>query len=421
MTIHLTCHACSAPIDVDRDTDTVRCPWCDSVIVVPEALRKAGAMPQAPAASAERGASPPPANALGRVPRGRRGAAPTPAGIPVVIEVQRQRPGLLRRAVGSLFWVILILFITYVSFGPWWNSILSLTGMRTVGAGETASGMTAGERLSTLLNAGHATRVARFGSKGMGPGYFDDARAIAVDRTGRLYVGEYSSGRVQIFDEAGVFQGQWSFPKDSYVGSFVVDGEGRLYASVHTELQRHDAATGVLLDSLTAGIDDWVSSGLALAPDGRILVELDRDLVRMTPDGTVDLVIANAIEEASGDVEVSTALAVDGLGNIFAVATTQDVVYKFAPDGQYIDRFGQRDTEGITGEGLFSLAGAIVVDGQGRVYVGDIDGIQVFDNNGRYLDLIEVDGYPYGLAFNATGDLFVAAGDHVERFRINPP
>jgi DNA-binding beta-propeller fold protein YncE len=50
-----------------------------------------------------------------------------------------------------------------------------------------------------------------------------------------------------------------------------------------------------------------------------------------------------------------------------------------------------------------------------------MDGIQVFDNNGGYIGLIPVDGYPFGLAFNDTGALYVVARDHVVQYQINLP
>src|SRR5215213_6456429 len=45
-----------------------------------------------------------------------------------------------------------------------------------------------------------ATVLLEFGSEGIGPGMFNDARSIAVDGAGRIYVGEYTGGRIQVFD-----------------------------------------------------------------------------------------------------------------------------------------------------------------------------------------------------------------------------
>src|SRR5690606_16750326 len=55
-----------------------------------------------------------------------------------------------------------------------------------------------------------AEPVLRFGREGTGAGRFEDARSVAVDGTGRIYVAEYQGGRVQVFDSLGTFLTQWT-------------------------------------------------------------------------------------------------------------------------------------------------------------------------------------------------------------------
>ena len=50
---------------------------------------------------------------------------------------------------------------------------------------------------------------------------------------------------------------------------------------------------------------------------------------------------------------------------------------------------------------------AIAVDNQGRIYVSDFKGIQVFDPTGRYLNLIDVPGAVFGMAFDDQNNLYV--------------
>src|SRR5215472_12712501 len=56
---------------------------------------------------------------------------------------------------------------------------------------------------------GFATAVLKFGDEGVGPGLFKDARSVAVDGAGNIYVGEYMQRRVQVFDSTGKFVTQW--------------------------------------------------------------------------------------------------------------------------------------------------------------------------------------------------------------------
>lgn len=396
MSIHLTCSACGAPLETDGATTTVRCPFCDSVVVVPDALRPT---PSAPAPQLHVREE--------RVVSVRRAAAPR----------REPQPKPQRRARGCMV-AVFIFFLLAILAGVlaplWFASTRSATELTSFTFEAPA---TLAPQVTPSPTPGFAAEVARFGSAGIGPGYLDDARAIALDQAGALYVGDYSSGRVQRLDEAGAWQSQWLLPEESYVGHFVVDRAGQLYTTIGAELLQFDGATGTLVRNLTEGSDQWATDGLALTPDGRIVVELDDDVVRLAADGTPDLVIADAIESAGGEHETSTLLAVDGRGNIFALATTQEVVYKFSPDGRFLDRFGEQDWL-APGGGKFASVGSLAIDPQGRVYVGDSNGIQVFNNDGGYLGLIDVDGYPFGMAFNAAGRLFVTTRDAIIEYEV---
>lgn len=89
----------------------------------------------------------------------------------------------------------------------------------------------------------------------------------------------------------------------------------------------------------------------------------------------------------------------DGYGN--------SRVLKFSPSGALITKWGTKGTKA----GEFHLPHAIVVDGKGRVLVGDRENnrIQVFDADGKFLEMWR--GFaPYGIAVSAQGEIFVADG-----------
>jgi DNA-binding beta-propeller fold protein YncE len=82
-------------------------------------------------------------------------------------------------------------------------------------------------------------------------------------------------------------------------------------------------------------------------------------------------------------------------------------VLKFTPGGRLIGGWGMPGKR----KAEFNLPHSIVVDGAGRVLVGDRENnrIQVFDGDGKLLDIWA--GFaPYGLTFDAAGTLFVADG-----------
>jgi streptogramin lyase len=53
------------------------------------------------------------------------------------------------------------------------------------------------------------TFVKAWGTKGSGPGQFDNTHTLAMDSKGRLFVGDRANLRIQIFDQDGAFLDQW--------------------------------------------------------------------------------------------------------------------------------------------------------------------------------------------------------------------
>jgi sugar lactone lactonase YvrE len=143
----------------------------------------------------------------------------------------------------------------------------------------------------------------------------------------------------------------------------------------------------------------------------------NEDIVRFNSGGQVSRTISKSISAQTGDPESVDSLAVDGLGNIYALSGGHEVaVYKFSPEGRFINRFGSSGEQ----PGQFRAAQAIAVDGRGRIYVSDIKGIQVFDADGRYLDAFKVEGsVAFGMTFNDRNELFVAARTQVIKYVLN--
>ena len=97
-------------------------------------------------------------------------------------------------------------------------------------------------------NNGFADTVLKFGSEGIGPGMFKDARSIAVDGAGRIYVGEYTGGRIQVFDPAGKFITQWSIgDRKTLLRGLAADRKGIVYVVTGGDIRRYEGETGNLL------------------------------------------------------------------------------------------------------------------------------------------------------------------------------
>jgi len=258
--------------------------------------------------------------------------------------------------------------------------------------------------------------LLEFGKEGIGPGMFTDARSIAVDGAGRIYVGEYTGGRIQVFDSAGKFVTQWSIgDRKTILRGLAADRKGTVYAVYGGHIELYKGETGEKLGQRE--YERWGFDDVTTGADGGLVAAWQSnrdDIVVFDPNGKVVRTIPAAISSASGDSELSMRVAVDGSGFIYALGRFNEAVFKFARDGKFMTRFGGKGDQ----PGQFRAPYSIAVDGFGRVYVGDMKGIQVFDADGRYLTALNVKGMAFGMVFNDRNELFVIARDHVTKYAV---
>jgi DNA-binding beta-propeller fold protein YncE len=261
-----------------------------------------------------------------------------------------------------------------------------------------------------------ATVLLSFGSEGIGPGMFTDARSIALDGAGNIYVGDYTGGRLQVFNSAGKFVTQWSVDPKMPLRGLAADRKGTVYVVQSGVISKYEGANGNKLGELQYR-DGWGFDDIALAMDGGLVAGWYKnrdDIIRFNAAGQPMRVIKAAISTASGDSELNTRVAVDGLGNICALGTFNNAVFKFGPDGKFLNRFGGEGNA----EGQFRAPSAIAVDGKGRVYVSDAKGIQIFEGDGRYLRVFKPEAYALGMTFNDDNELFIAARTRVLKLAL---
>jgi len=264
--------------------------------------------------------------------------------------------------------------------------------------------------------SGFADVLLKFGSEGIGPGMMTDARSIATDGQGRIYVGEYLGGRIQVFDSTGNFVSQWMVDPKMPLRAMTADRKGTVYVAQRGTITRYDGQTGKSLGEIAysegSGFDD-----VRATPDGGLVCAWYRnrdDLVRFDSEGKVTRTIRGAISTVADRSELDTRVAVDGLGNIYALGTFTNAVFKFSPEGKFLNRFGGQGQQA----GQFSAAHAIAVDGKGRVFVSDTKGVQVFDADGRYLSVFKPEGVASGMIFTDQNELLVVARTKVFKFAL---
>jgi sugar lactone lactonase YvrE/DNA-directed RNA polymerase subunit RPC12/RpoP len=256
-----------------------------------------------------------------------------------------------------------------------------------------------------------AQEVMRFGSEGTGAGRFEDARSVAVDGTGRIYVAEYSGGRVQVFDSAGTFLTQWMADPRMPLVDMEADRGGTVYIVQSGLIQRYEGATGRALGPLPRSRQSRYRD-VTVALDGSLWAVTESDVVHLSREGAVQRSID--LEEAVDEDAAPARVAVSGTGDLYVLDAWKADVYHLNRDGRFVDRFGG---------GGFPPAEHVAVDGRGRVFVSDLGhAIQVFNPAGQPLGSIGGVGVVFGLALNDRDELFAAArNDHaVVKFRIPP-
>lgn len=134
-----------------------------------------------------------------------------------------------------------------------------------------------------------------------------------------------------------------------------------------------------------------------LSPTGEILLQLGTRLVSGDgPDqfsSPSDVVVGN-----NGDIFVA-----DGHG-----PETNERVMKFDSAGRFIKAWG-KPGNGACGTGEFSSLHALAIDSQGRLFIGDRDNnrIQLYDQDGNYLECWYQFSRPSGIHIDADDNLFV--------------
>ncbi len=369
------CPSCGAPLRPKPGEYTARCEHCESTVVVPpDAMKRGPVLPRI----------------KGRPSQGSRSLAV------LVISM-----------------VILILGISAAVFFFTMRSVDETTSRIMEGVGGVPGTPPGGAGPEMLLS---------FGGSGTGTGRFTDPRHIGVDSEGRIWVGEYESGRIQVFDREGGFITQWRFSEERnpYLTGFDVSPGGTAFVITSSELLMLDGMTGEPIDTLRhpdgTGFDDVVATG-----EGGAVAAWYRnrdDILRFGPDGKLELLVEEAVSGPLDDSELDIMVAVDGLGTIYGLGWFCSCVVRYSPDGRFEDRFG---SEG-DGPGQFFSPDGILASPDGRVLVSDWGELKVYEPDGRYLGSIELGTNARDIVMDSSMRLYaVTADDSVVVMDVSAP
>ncbi len=362
------CPSCGASVKIRRGEQTLSCPYCDSTIIVPDKLSHAG------------------------IPEQKQTRAPFQP--TVVFDAGSIHRSCSRTAISIA--VSLLIGVAALVFYLMRSSEIKNMLQDPIAAFSGESTIPA---------------VLEFGGTGMSAGYFQNPEHVCISSDGNIYIGEYESGKIQIFDSEGNYLEQLSIGKTDnlYLHSMALSRDDLLYLVYDSELYVHDAETGELLDSLQHP-DGWGFDDVEVCDDGRVVASWycnSDDIIKFSPDGSVDFLLREAISTQSGDSELDTDVTVDGAGNIFAYGSFNGSIFKFSSEGRFLNRFGSDGDR----PGQFTSPLSFCIDQQGRLWVSDFRELIVFDNDGTYLDSFDIGMTVYDMVMGDGYQLYAITSD----------
>ncbi|MDR3574840.1 MAG: hypothetical protein P4L50_13330 [Anaerolineaceae bacterium] len=395
-----TCPNCGAPLDYkDTNAATMRCPFCETSVVVPEELR-----PPKPVTN----------DTVNVV-------YPTVQTAPA-----RGRGGVVR---GVIFGACILVLV--VGFIVSWvirtadnaaNNFQSTEVPAIIGA--VTEVPTEVPTAAPSPTPAYAQAVMHFGSNGIGAGMFNDARYIAIDGNSTIYVADYQGGRIQAFDTTGKYLSQWKVGDNkTIVEGLTANQKGDVFVSADGFIYEYEGATGKFLLKLSDpnggeygdlySTTDGNLAGVWYQGRWGMITSLDghrEDLVIYNPLGKISLRVPSFISGQTGDLALDNYLAIDGLGNIYALSDS--LVFKFSPAGKYVNQFGSSGDQ----PGQFKSPNSIAVDGQGRIFVGDEQAIDIFSPDGRFVTSFPVESSADMMVFDQKGALWAVSRDKVTKY-----
>ncbi len=209
-----------------------------------------------------------------------------------------------------------------------------------------------------------------------------EVAGVATDSRGRVFVFNRGEHPVMVFDRNGAFLESW--------------GEG-LFARAH---------------GITIGPDDFVyctgdfdHTVRKFTPDGQLLLTLGTP-GRPSNTGATSIDY-RTIRHAGPPFHFPTNVALSPTGDIYVSDGYGNAcVHKFSPTGQLLFSWGGPGG----GPGQFRVPHGLAVDREGKVYVADRENsrLQIFSAAGEFLSEKTALARPSQVAFDTSGNLFVA-------------
>lgn len=231
---------------------------------------------------------------------------------------------------------------------------------------------------------------------------------VRVHPWGELHTGPYDPGA---YDERSSFMGAGEGPDGNlYFMSRCI--RNACTGADEPPILKMDPS-GRLLKTWGSGMMDF-PHGFDLDPEGNVWAADQRGHVVYKWDSEGELLLTIGERGTAGDpplLSEPTGVAVAENGDIFiseghSFDQGANRVSKYASDGSFVMSWGRTGS----GVGEFNVPHDVAIDSQGRVFVGDRanNRIQIFDQEGNFLDVWYQFGRPSGIAIGEDDRIYVA-------------
>jgi len=286
---------------------------------------------------------------------------------------------------------------------------------------------------------------------------FSSPRGLGTDGAGNVYVVDYGNSRIRKITPAGVVttlagstdgyaEGMGAAAKFSSPNGLAVDAAGNVYvADAGNHRIRKITPAGLVSTLAGNGLTSTFYQPLGVAVDaaGNVYVA-DTDnsrICKVTPSGVVSVLAGSATggPGSAGYVDaVGTAarfdapngVVVDAAGNVFVTDARNRLIRKITPAGSVSTLAGSTEgyAEGTGAAARFENLSGPCIDAAGNIYAADIGnnrirkitpagvvstvagGAPMGYNDGPVATALF--GYPYAIAVDATGNIYVADVDN---------
>lgn len=227
--------------------------------------------------------------------------------------------------------------------------------------------------------------------------------------------------------------------------ALAIDGSGNLYVMDTGNEVVRKVTPAADVTTLTASAAPGYSDGVAVDANGNVYIaDYDNNAIRkITPNGDVSILAGSTNGSADGtgiaaQFNGPAGLAVDASGNVYVADYDNNMIRKITPDGVVTTLAGSTTRGSADGQGAaasFYRPNSLKVDASGNVYVADAynhlirkitpDGVVTTlagstpgfaDGTGAAAQF----AYPWGIAVDASGTVYVADSGNDRIRRITP-